>query len=238
MKYTLITLAALSSAAFGQTVFQLERNAQGGTDLVGHAFDGTAIGAETSRAGFSAGNLTNLGLAYNNGTVLYTSPDGAGGTNLNIASYDGTSFTNASVIPFSAADLSNRSIAWDGSNIFTFELNAQGGTDLVGRAFDGTTIGAETSRALFSAGNLTNWSFAYDNGTLLYTSPDGAGGTNLNTASYDGTSFTNTITTPLSTADIVGNGLAFDGRVTNVPEPSSAALLGLGGLALILRRRK
>ncbi len=47
------------------------------------------------------------------------------------------------------------------------------------------------------------------------------------------------------TADGTGTGvfapiddLSINGAVTTVPEPSSAALLGLGGLALILRRRK
>ncbi len=33
-------------------------------------------------------------------------------------------------------------------------------------------------------------------------------------------------------------GLVINGDITAIPEPSSAALLGLGGLALILRRRK
>ena len=35
-----------------------------------------------------------------------------------------------------------------------------------------------------------------------------------------------------------GYGLQMSVQFANVPEPSSAALLGLGGLALILRRRK
>ncbi len=34
------------------------------------------------------------------------------------------------------------------------------------------------------------------------------------------------------------SGTGADYTLTSVPEPSSAALLGLGGLALILRRRK
>lgn len=38
-------------------------------------------------------------------------------------------------------------------------------------------------------------------------------------------------------AAMVGE-MSFDGSVIQIPEPSSAALLGLGGLALILRRRK
>lgn len=54
--------------------------------------------------------------------------------------------------------------------------------------------------------------------------------------------FTSTPSFDLETTSGTGNtrltNVAFSVSVTAVPEPSSAALLGLGGLALILRRRK
>ncbi len=67
--------------------------------------------------------------------------------------------------------------------------------------------------------NLSNGSTDHDaNG---YTAPTGAGQT------VDGISNTN-----------LGRAYAFEINVEPVPEPSTTALLGLGGLALILRRRK
>jgi len=59
-----------------------------------------------------------------------------------------------------------------------------------------------------------------NNGTL-----DAATGTVLGVASYD---------QPLSNQEVSDLYASF----TTVPEPSAAALLGLGGVALILRRRK
>ena len=46
------------------------------------------------------------------------------------------------------------------------------------------------------------------------------------------------LTTNTDQRTIEFNSMALNGDVVAVPEPSSAALLGLGGLALILRRRK
>jgi len=50
--------------------------------------------------------------------------------------------------------------------------------------------------------------------------------------------FINTTDLPSGSADWSATALIDNVSVTAVPEPSSAALLGLGGLALILRRRK
>ena len=98
-----------------------------------------------------------------------------------------------------------------GAGVETFTLGAA--TDVYGGMF--TKLGGGNIVAI----NLSNGSTDHDaNG---YTAPTGAGQT------VDGISNTN-----------LGRAYAFEINVEPVPEPSTTALLGLGGLALILRRRK
>jgi hypothetical protein len=69
-----------------------------------------------------------------------------------------------------------------------------------------------------------------------YALTDGVGGINFSDDAYF-------MIRKISVAETIGGANStfhvFDNiSVTSVPEPSSTALLGLGGLALILRRRK
>lgn len=74
-------------------------------------------------------------------------------------------------------------------------------------------------------------------------SNDSAAVSRTNGTTGNGNSITGTFTADAITQDITltGSDVGLTGyvlRVTPVPEPSSTALLGLGGLALILRRRR
>ncbi len=111
-----------------------------------------------------------------------------------------------------------------GMNIFDFGDTA-GNSSLVVKASDGTTVYSYTETA--------------DQLSGIQTQPGYVG---ITGGSYTG--FTVEISIDPESIDSndpnQGNdGIAIDQIAINpIPEPSSTALLGLGGLALILRRRK
>ena len=83
--------------------------------------------------------------------------------------------------------------------------------------------------------NFANLNFAdLSNANLSNTNLSGA---NLSGAELDGARFQNTLYDSSTTFDNGFNPTTVTGLVL-VPEPSSTALLGLGGLALMLRRRR
>lgn len=118
------------------------------------------------------------------------------------------------------------------------------------RVLSGSTEGLKFS---FTGGNAN---YMLDNGSITDTGfPFTADGLDINftlTASgqysIDGGAFTGTLNNALTSIDRIevfnmnaGGGderNVFFNNMTVVPEPSSVALLGLGGLAMILRRRK
>ncbi|MGB0991238.1 MAG: PEP-CTERM sorting domain-containing protein [Akkermansiaceae bacterium] len=125
---------------------------------------------------------------------------------------------------------------------------SNGGTDEVRLEISGG--GASTDTGLFVADGSTNTFMGvvdFDNDLIgIWLNPDGAdnwdgsGGTADGTVAYTGSNW--------STAARLGGGndASFDNlivgttfaEVQSVPEPSSTALLGLGGIALLMRRRK
>jgi hypothetical protein len=120
----------------------------------------------------------------------------------------------------------------------------------------------------FGASTQTNGNFAYNLTTYIQSSVGGLGSSDPSLASRSftrpgnstgslttvtaidltGASFQglNSITFEFSVGDDLNNtnsiarfdNFALEGSVAAIPEPSSTALLGLGGLALILRRRR
>ena len=117
-----------------------------------------------------------------------------------------------------------------------------------GHRDSGVAHTADTDTHLVFTTDGTN-SYLYVNGALAYTftgaAIDISGSTGLGGAYSSGSSFTNRLPgkilgfaaydSQLSDTEIAAHRAAF---VKAVPEPSTTALLGLGGLALILRRRK
>ncbi len=185
MKYTLITLAVLSSAAFAQTFTTNDVSAWQITDPSGTT---AAAIAQTPHPAWN----NSLGLGW-----ISTVADGQTGANAGV--YDFTlSFTPNSI----------------GSNTFTTTFAAD---DVVSQI---VLNGAPVITPVIAPGSNNFWSPS----TYSFTGNTVSG---VNTLTYR-----------------VGNPkfgpMGFTATVTavTVPEPSSAALLGLGGLALILRRRK
>lgn len=86
---------------------------------------------------------------------------------------------------------------------------------------------------------------SYDNVATVFYDPTSDGGstkvtlTDLDISGIQYIKFTANLITGNGNGDVfIWREIDVEGTATAVPEPSSAALLGLGGLALILRRRK
>ena len=126
---------------------------------------------------------------------------------------------NYGITNFGVADLDSGVANTTGTDIHL--VFASNGTDTTIYQ-NGAAIGVFSGNALTITGN-TAIGAAGDNGGVFFDNLDG---NILGFASYD---------SELSGAEIAAHSAAF---FAPVPEPSSTALLGLGGLALILRRRK
>lgn len=141
------------------------------------------------------------------------------------------------------------------STWLTFTVTAAGGKQL---DFSGQTATADTYATTSIGGASADWTLYYslDSGTTWIslgtqtgassTSGDStATGVSWNLGAVGTQTSVDFLIDPVSTSATNGNynqrGVAmgnFALNATAVPEPSSAALLGLGGLALVFRRRK
>ncbi len=212
MKYTLITLAALSGAAFGQTVTNgsLEGGTQAQENWVPPGWTRfiTPVGPSTPDYSFGTDRQFYTALA----TDRTPSPDGGGYIGLIGADTFSEGITGE-MIDLQAGKL------YELSYYFTAE-NKPG------------YIGGSSPLVQFTSGSTI---IANHPAVTGYDSPD---------RPWSEHSFTFTATS--ATMPLTIRSLApedtwgfIDGlRLKTVPEPSSTALLGLGGLALILRRRK
>lgn len=139
------------------------------------------------------------------------------------------------------------------TNILGFALKDGGGSDLLVFKFEEGTNGIllndggsdfERGGVTFSASDIYDFSFTTVIGSDKYSYTIGSG----SSGSDSGTDFTFSSGAVGSFGDVSffmngPGGFGEDGfvdsiRVDVVPEPSSAALLGLGGLSLLLRRRR
>lgn len=217
-------------------------NANGWLDDI----DGVTTGEPTGSAdtGLIDGNgnynssnwVTEADIVMNSGAI-----NGAGGSqNFNFSSSTGNgSFTMNGGTFNSRGILANRN-----------DISLLGGTWTVGNLTSGSSVGAGNTGTLTIGGSFvllnsrttahaysssggdivfqTDWTGSWENDTVdlaAWKAELTTGNYFLGTTAIDSTVFDDNF-------QVTGNTLSL------VPEPSSAALLGLGGLALILRRRK
>ena len=256
IKYTLLTLAAMTSATSAATIglnFQDNVNAA----------DSIMLAAETAGApGVASSNWNNLDTGTGSGGSLeYADSTPVTGATVSWTTdlgawhlYDGT-----------PPPVGNGDRMWQGyldaensSTVTVSGLSFAGSYDVY-VYFDGNNGGSSRSSnyaigAMFASGEdseSTSWASGQNvdkvyqlpvaggtsGGTFPVAGPNGNEGNYVLLSGITGSSFT-LAATPGATPDINRapiNGIQI---VEVVPEPSTTALLGLGGLALILRRRK
>ncbi|WP_435896133.1 PEP-CTERM sorting domain-containing protein [Oceaniferula spumae] len=225
LKYTLLALAAMTGAASAAAI----------SVNFADTGDNREIAPATS-AGI--GNFTNW-----NNTV------GVSGTAGSLIDSDGA--TTMASVTWSAPG------TWNDSEAEADASAGVGNAQLMRGYLDDGNAGAAGADWTVTGIPYTNYT------AILYLATDTAGGSyrefNVNGTNYSTTGTkqrygtqpnwdaTNSITVTGLSGDLVVDGLNRDGairgsvagfQIVEVPEPSSTALLGLGGLALILRRRK
>ncbi len=226
MKYTLIAIAALSSSALAQTqnfAFLDSDPSDGSTGVYQYTYD-HGTGTWSAPTTISGGWHGWTDISYNtDGTLYGYNHDGA-----IIWSNEGGGKSISTNAPTqNASGSSYVSFAVDGNNYY-FTVAETSKADIY--TFDAAT---DTFTYAGQPNNTLSWSGAWR--------LDKTAGVNYGYAINGGTSIWNGPGSVPASASPNGanwNGFAAGVIVTPVPEPSSAALLGLGGLALILRRRK
>ena len=216
------------------------------TDIIGTTGAGITIntGGQISLAGDISGFNGGSGITVNGGTLI----TGTGEIN---ASSAGLHVSNGGTVNAASIRISGVS-TWSGGSVTLNDPNPfrTGG---VVSSTNGLNITAGAGEFTLTHTDLSGGYVNRDIAGKLYTGFFNLDGINVDP---DGTGFTGPLT---SEADVVAlnafikTNYTIGGRylelsdntggqrtlsVIAVPEPSSAALLGLGGLALILRRRK
>ena len=216
--------ATLVSSTFdgntGATVLAGNADNTSGSSTLNVAWTGDEAGSASALTAIApAGGFTivnNGSNAYSNNNVAYINH------NLNIAdraNERGYSFTFTTTVAY---DLT-------GLTLLSGHTNDSAASD---QAFT-SDLSVSISGGIFT--DTTN--VDYNSGATIKTQNYDLTGTSLSA----GTEYTITVTS----ANMLGggayavyDGITLEGNVSAVPEPSASALLGLGGLALILRRRK
>ncbi len=197
MKYTLITLAALSGSAFAQTVVNGDfSNLEGMTVGTGGGWYKGGVPAGWSS---NAGNIEVITPGY--GSV----PSGFSSNYIDVTGPPNTPLTlSQQVSGLIQGQQYTLSYDWGNRASDPYDMTVSIGE--VSTSHTGTGYVAATNNTLaFTASAPT------ETLSITFNHTNGDTGTGFNTTNF---------------------------TITPVPEPSSAALLGLGGLALILHRRK
>ncbi len=199
MKYTLITLAALSGTAFAQTIINGNfSDTSGATAFAeGTVFNGAVPNGWTS----NNGSVQMIAPAYSGNPAGFTS------NYIDVLNGQQSVTLSQQVSGFTVGKQYKLSYDWGNRDGSAYDMTISMG-------------GASDSHKGTGIVMATNNSFTFTAGAATETLSVAFNHTNGNTLT--GFNSTNFKVTP----------------VNPVPEPSSAALLGLGGLALILRRRK
>lgn len=195
--------------------------------------------------------LVALSVGVNAATII--SLDGSANDRTTTSGLSGQTFL------FSGTDVVLDSISIQGpsdsasSNSFSLEIwTNSGGTNgftlgsYVGTSTNANALSVNGASQMWNFTGVTlidtqSYAFLYTDGT-----GNGADGIGANVQTRVGFNRINSTTSSYTEGEAIHNGGLFGGNwdvaatvnTSAVPEPSSTALLGLGGLALILRRRK
>lgn len=187
--------------------------------------DGPAVGTLiAANQNATLGGITSSDLA-GSGTLAYEDFNGAVGE-LNLRNFSGQSGTPG---------------AANATGFLEFTLTAAAGStlnisDVVISAYRNGGGAAANFQYQVSVDSAAFVNF----GSPIAATAGGAGPLGFETLTFDGADIfgANTVAFRFTATNGDGNIHFNDIKVNGVPEPSSTALLGLGGLALILRRRK
>ncbi len=193
MKYTLITLTALSGAAFGQN---LVTNGDF-SDTSGMTSNGTYFTGVPNGWTSNNGNVEVITPAYGSNSAGFTS------NYIDVVGPEAITISQQ-VNGFTAGQQYTLSYDWGNRNHAPYDMTISMGDGSASHIGSGIATSSNNSFTFTASAATETLSVAYN-----YTNGNSVTG-------FNSTNFT----------------------VTAVPEPSSAALLGLGGLTLILRRRK
>jgi len=244
LKSTLLSFAATCFLVTASHAATISVNFVGGQD--GNGGGGGAAPVTTTAGDVAVGNWNNAGPAA--GTLVNVIDDGGAGTGADVTWSVGNTWSATGTAPGGGGD----------ADMMSGYLDNFGGQTITVSNVPYSLYEVRVYHNLDSAGVM---GFAVNGGTALFSQQQGAGGSNFplgggsgfvgstSTSNGDsGTSTNFTLFTGLtgSTLTIAGvNGGFGDARsrpngfqITQVPEPSSMLLVGLGSLGLVLRRRR
>jgi hypothetical protein len=242
MKKTLLTIIGLtamaSSAMFGQVLIN---NLNVPVTENFSTWNGSAVPTNFSASGLTTfSGFYNLDGAYLNSNAYYAFRDNSSSPVIGLGGKRGTSggvFLNWSLTNNTGSNITEFSITWtayqytEWGRATTFTLNSYNPN---GSGF--TSVGVNSTTFTASA----------------QASPTASSGVNLSTITSSSQSATITLATPLLDGQSIligwsmGNGAGSQGNahvglsnisLTAIPEPSTAILLGLGAMAIFLRRK-
>ncbi len=242
-KYTLPVLGLIASAGISQAA--LVATGSSSTDPSDATILGAVDGSDLGAAGTASGANGYFGVAgdLNDGVIT----PGLSGTG-NSALYLPNSFGAAALLPETytiALDVATNPLGYDVSSVETFAGWTENGPQLGNQRYTLSVSLVATPVTFDSVGTFEYVPFADNTSsggsvTHMTVADDGAGliGTGVHSVRFEfldhGFSGPNTDVdgTVYYETDINGTATAA------VPEPSSAALLGLAGVAMLLRRKK
>ena len=208
-----------------------------GTTLEGVTYSTTGV---TVASGSSDLTVNNTNLATGNGDLITTDQaDGFFAVNNNTGNGGEWSFTIDFTTGSDAIDLTDFTFDFQNFNGGGAFQNALRDTEIT---FD--LVDVSSGSSVFSGGPLV------DNTPVVNTSPSGLGGSQTDEFDLTGTTLAANTTFQIfvqaGDATTAGNNFGFDSITLNgnvvestaVPEPGTAVVLGLAGLAACLRRRK
>ena len=219
MKKALVILAALSMAAAAQADVILSWTFAGATTPVSQVADSIDANLDT-------------------------------GSGLNDLTRGAGAGTSAGASSFRTTGFQNNGIAVGNTDYFQFSLSAAAGYTLSLNSLTGAFLG--TTSFSVSPGVSHQWGYSFDNSsyTLIGTAQARIGNGNT-TFDFSGTSALQNVAasetvylryyasgqTSTGGWGINSTGMTVDATLTSVPEPATMGLLGLGALAMVLRRK-
>ena len=201
-------------------------------------FNGGSTLTMTSGSLSGPNNLRFRGTGGNAATHTISGASTVNTGQLTLDDQQTVNFTSGSIGTFGNINMnvnSNLNITGATINGETLALSSYGGTSSFVNLFDGGQLNLTGLTQQTTGNGYLNFDSASTTGLVFFSGFDVAAAEALVTGQMFAIGGTTNTTVADYTFTLGGGGVTV---TTAVPEPSSAALLGLGGLALILRRRK